>query len=98
MKIDSKKVIIIRIVTAILMFCCIMWGYWWLTWCLAIALLFYFPSYYEIILWGVIYDALYASALPEFWDIRYIFTISSIILFCISYVLKKKLIAYDHKD
>ena len=80
------------------MFCFIMWGYWWLTWCAAIILLFYFPIYYEIILWGVMYDALYGTALPEFWNIRYIFTIAGITLFLISFFLRKRLIVYDDKD
>lgn len=90
-----KKIIIIRILAGVLMFCSIMWGYWWLTWCLAIALLFYFPFYYEIIIWGIIYDALYGIALPEFWNIRYIFTMAGIVLFLLSLVLKKRLIAYE---
>ncbi|MDO8430647.1 MAG: hypothetical protein Q7S72_01485 [Candidatus Taylorbacteria bacterium] len=91
----SKRDIIIRIATAILMFCFIMWGYWWMTWCLAIALLFYFPVYYEIILWGIIYDALYGTSLPEFWNIRYIFTILSIAFFILAFTLRKRLIVYD---
>jgi len=92
-----NKKIIIRVLCAILMFCFIMWGYWWLTWCLAIALLFYFPIYYEIILWGIIYDAMYGTAIPEFWNIRYIFTISSIILFLIALFLRKRLVIYEDK-
>ena len=77
------------------MFCCIMWGYWWLTWCLAIGLLFYYPNYFEIIFLGIFYDSLYGIAIPEFWNIKYIFTISSIILFILAFFLKKKLIIYD---
>lgn len=95
---ESKKTLIIRIATAVLMFCCIMWGYWWFTWCVAIVLLFYFPVYYEIILWGIIYDALYSLSLPEFWGIKYIFTITSIGLFILSFLLKKRLIVYDDKN
>lgn len=71
------------------------WGHWWLTWILVIALLFYFPFYFEIIAWGVIYDSLYGIALPEFWNINYIFSISSIILFMISLLLKKRLTIYE---
>ena len=92
-----NKKIIIRVLCAILMFCFIMWGYWWLTWCIAIALLFYFPVYYEIILWGIIYDAMYGTALPEFWNIRYIFTIASIVLFLIALFLRKRLVIYEDK-
>lgn len=77
------------------MFCCIMWGYWWLVWCTAILFLFYFPSYIEIIFMGIMYDALYGVSLPEFWNINYIFTISSIVLFFISFIIRKRLIVYE---
>lgn len=72
----------------------ILFGYWQITWILAIILLFLIQSYYEIILWGIIYDALYGMALPGFWNIKYIFTISSIVLFVVSVLIKKRLIAY----
>ena len=64
-------------------------------WCLAIALLFYFPYYFEIVALGIVYDALYGIAVPEFWDIPYIFTISSVVLFLISLIIKKRLIIYE---
>jgi hypothetical protein len=86
-----------RIFSAILMIVSIVYGYWWLTWILAMAFLFYYPLYYEILAWGVIYDALYGLSIPEFNNIRYIFSISSIILFVLAYLLRKYLIAYDDK-
>jgi hypothetical protein len=89
---------LIRIFLAILVFFCILWGYWWLTWSLIIVFLFYFNLYYEIILWGIMYDAIYGLKLPVFWDIQYVFTISSIILFLIAFYLRKRLIAYDVKN
>lgn len=89
---------IFRIFLGIVIFLCILWGYWWLTWSLIIVFLFYFRSYYEIILWGVTYDALYGLKLNIFWNIQYVFTISSIILLLIAFYLRKRLIAYDVKD
>ena len=88
----------IRIVAGIIMCFCIIFGYWWLIWALAILLLFYFPIYYEIIAWGIIYDALYGIALPEFWNIKYIFTLASIVLFLISLIIKKRLIIYESQN
>lgn len=73
----------------------IIWAPWWLVWCCAIALLFYFPNYYEIIIWGIVYDALYGISLPAFWNIEYIFTLFSILLFVMAVILKKRLIMYD---
>ena len=84
-----------RIFAAIALFAFIIYGPWWLIWCCAIALLFYFKSYYEIILWGVIYDALYGITSIDMWYSRYTFTIFSIILFVIVFFLKKHLIIYD---
>ncbi len=85
----------IRIIFGILVLCSILWGYWWLTWSLSIIFLFYFPIYFEIIAWGILYDALYAIPLPSFWNINYIFTLVSIVLFLISLILKKRLIIYE---
>ena len=92
---SMKKQTLIRIIMGILIFCSIIWGYWYLTWALAIIFLFIFPMYFEIIAWGIIYDSLYGIKLPEFWNIDYIFTIVSIVLFLISFIIKKKLIIYE---
>jgi hypothetical protein len=73
----------------------IIWAPWWLTWGLAIVFLFIFPSYYEILLWGVAYDSLYGLPLPQFWNFPYIFSLSSAILFVISIYLRKLLLAYE---
>ncbi len=73
----------------------LVFAYWWITWCLAIILLFYFPVYFEIIALGIAYDALYGLTLPEFWNIKYIFTLASIVLFLISLIIKKRLIIYE---
>lgn len=73
----------------------LVFAYWWITWCLAIILLFYFPVYFEIIALGIVYDALYGLTLPEFWNIKYIFTLASIVLFLISLIIKKRLIIYE---
>jgi hypothetical protein len=77
------------------MLACIIWGYWWLTAALAIIFLFMFPNYYEIIFWGVMYDALYGLSLPQFFGVAYVFSIASILLFLISILLRKLLSAYE---
>ncbi len=85
----------IRVILGIIMFCTIIFGYWWMTWCLAILLLFYFPVYYEVIAWGVIYDSLYGIELPEFWNFKYIFTLFSILIFTLVLFIKKRLIIHE---
>lgn len=72
----------------------LLWGFWWLTWVLAIVSLFIFTSYYEIIILGIAYDALYGLPIPQFYNFPYIFTLSSIILFLFAQFLRGKLIAY----
>jgi hypothetical protein len=57
--------------------------------------LFYFREYYEIIAWGIIYDSLYGVGIPEFGNIKYVFTIFSILIFIFSIFIKKRLIAYE---
>lgn len=90
-----KRQNLIRIISGIIILGTIIWGYWWLTWSIAIASLFLFPIYFEIIAWGIIYDALYGISLPSFWNIDYIFTIVSIVLFLFSLIIKKRLIIYE---
>ena len=85
----------LRIIVALIMLISIFWGFWWFTWCLAICLLFYFPFYIEIIFIGLLYDSLYGISLPEFWNIDYIFTLASVVLFLISLIVKKRLTAYE---
>jgi len=91
MTVDNKT---FRIIAGVAMSGCIVWGYWWLTWVLAISLLFIFYDYYEIILWGIIYDAIYGLPLSQFYNMPYIFSISSIVLFTLAFFLRRNLIAY----
>jgi hypothetical protein len=77
------------------MFCFIIWLPWWVTWLVAILLLFFFPLYFEIILWGVIYDAVYGIKLAGFWGIDYIFTLVCIVLFILSFIIRKRFIIYE---
>ncbi len=84
-----NKKIILRIVIGFAMMGFLIWGYWWLTWALAVVLLFSFPLYFEIIFFGIVYDALYGD---------YVFTLLSIILFLISFFIKKSLSAYESQN
>src|ERR1044072_4005237 len=92
---SNKNLRFFRIISAILTLACLVWGYWWMTWALAIIFLFLFPLYYEIIAWGVIYDAVYGLPLPQFYNFPYTFTLASFILFILAFVLKKYLTAYE---
>jgi hypothetical protein len=89
------KTNIFRIAAAFLVLISIIWGYWWITWSLAIVFLFVFPSYYEIIFWGVMYDALYGLPIAQFWGFAFVFSAASIALFLIAHTLRKLLLAYE---
>ncbi len=84
-----------RILSVAIMFLSILLGYWWITWIMAIIFLFFFRSYYEIILWGIMYDALYGLPLPMFYNTGHVFTIFSIIILLLVFYLRKRLIIYD---
>ena len=92
-----KKNPLFRLITGLIILACIIWGYWWVAWILAIAALFFFPIYFEILVAGILYDALYGIALPELFHMRCMFTLIAFILFFASLFLKKRLIAYDQQ-
>lgn len=91
MKASSVK----RLICGIAILCSIIWGYWWLTLLFVVLFTFFFPMYFEIIVAGILYDSLYGLHLNEFWNIRFIFTIASIILFTISVIIRKYLMTYE---
>lgn len=90
-----KNSLLFRFIAAIILFACIIWGYWWIAWILAIIFLFIFPVYFEILVAGILYDALYGVILPELFHMRCMFTILSFMLFFASVFLKKRLIVYE---
>lgn len=65
---------------------------WWISLILALAALFYFESYYEIVLIGFMYDVLYYSANTAFG--LYGFTLLACTLFIFVKQIKKRLILY----
>lgn len=73
----------------------IIWAYWWIVLILAIVFLFIFPSYYELLFWGVLYDSLYGAPLASFFNFPYVVTLAAMVLFMISYFLRKRLLAYE---
>ena len=86
----------VRIAAAILMIMLIAWGYWWLILIAAVLFLFVFSSYYEIFLWGIAFDALYAPPQEGFFDYHtHIATLISLILYFAAIFMKKRLAFYS---
>lgn len=85
-----------RLIAALLMIGLVAWGYWWLILIAACIFLFVYRSYYEIILWGIIFDAVYAAPPEKLFDYRaHIATLLAIALFFLTIFLKKRLAFYS---
>ena len=85
-----------RIGAAILMVGLITWGYWWMLAVAALVFLFVYNSYYEILIWGVCFDALYASPQRGILDWHaHIAVLISIALLLAVIFLKKRLAFYS---
>ncbi len=85
-----------RILAGVLMVILIAWGYWWMPLVAGIIFLFVFNSYYEIILWGVIFDALYTVIPQNGYDYRvHLGAFISLVLYFSGIFLKKRLAFYS---
>ncbi len=85
----------VRALAFVIVLAVLIGGYWWLTIMLAIAFLFIIPTYYEILFFGSMYDALYGLSLAQFGGFSYIFTIAAFVLFLMTLFVKKILSAYE---
>ena len=74
-----------RISAAIVMLFAIAWFSWWIIIIVAIVFLFYFKNYYEIIIWGIVFDTLYGQ-------MQHNALIVSVALLFITVFLKKRLL------
>ena len=83
-----------KIILDIILFFVILLCPWWLAVALAIALLFYFKNFSEIILFGLIMDIYYAKFAPSFNLFDYKLTLFFLVLYFISSFLKKRLKYY----
>ena len=92
----SHRTLVLRILSGIFMVMLIAWGYWWIIGIVACIFLFLYNPYYEMILWGICFDALYASPTQSVYDYRtHIAFLISAVLFFVSIFLKKRLAFYS---
>ncbi len=84
-----------RVLLGIGMLASIVGAWWWFTLILTIVFLFLFPVYYEILLWGIIYDALYGLPLARFGGFPYVFTVGAFVLFLATCMIRKILIIHE---
>lgn len=82
---NNKAIILVRILCAILSIAAILWGSWiWIA-VIAIVGLFFIYPYYEIILWGVVVDALYGTS-----SLSIGYTLAAFILFAIAGTIRRR--------
>ncbi len=67
---------------------------WWITALAACIALFYFESFYEIVVLGLIIDSLYNAAVPRVHHIQFVMTLGAIGIFFISVYIKERLRFY----
>lgn len=64
---------------------------------IALFLLYYFESFYEIIFVGLFIDALYGRPLSNFYNFSHLMTLISVVLFISSIFAKKRLKFYSNR-
>jgi hypothetical protein len=62
---------------------------WWLAVALIFAGLSIFHNYYEILIFGLVTDALYGVPLADFNGFTFVYTLSAFVLFIIAMYLKR---------
>ncbi len=85
-----------RLLVVLIMGAVIAWGYWWLILGIGLIFLFVFDPYYEVIIWGACFDALYASPQQNTSLVEaHIGLIFAIILLLGTIFIKKRLAFYS---
>lgn len=83
---------ILRIIVDVLFFVALFFMPWWSLYIVVPLLVFYFSSYYEIFLYAVLFDGLYAVS-DHVWGMP--FTLYTAGVFLVSLYLKKRLTFYS---
>ncbi len=85
---------IIRIIVDCILIISAFFFPWWIPMLAGLIAVFYFNSYYEIVVLGVIIDSLYNASVPRFYNIQFVLTLTSIlVVFCVG-ALKERLRFY----
>ena len=89
---NFPSIILKRLASDILMLLLIAWAPWWIIIIAAVAFLFVYNSYYEIVLWGLCLDEIYGTSHHIPYSL--IATVVACLLFIAVYFLKKRLMIY----
>lgn len=85
-----------KIIFNISLFLLILIAPWWLSALVALFGLYFFRTFNELILFGVVFDILYGHQAEVFWLINYKFTLISLFFLLTSFLIKSQLRFYRH--
>lgn len=83
-----------RLVADLIVFFSLLYMPWWATLILAILCLFMFEHYFEILIVGVALDSLYNTAWHGYTNVQFILSAICLIVYVISFPLKRRLTLY----
>ena len=83
--------VLLRIISYVIFIVSITTLPWWFTALCMIVAVFYFPSYYEVLFFGLIYDLLFSIPVPYFFSVQFMATIFSGCLLLSAFFLKERL-------
>ena len=83
----------IRAALNIAIFISILFFPWWISLALGILLIAVCKSY-EVLVWGLFFDALYGTPLDSLFGIEYVASVLFLFLFLVSFLVKKRVIFY----
>jgi len=86
---DVLKNHMFRIFSNIIFFLSVLFLPWWISFLLAIILLFRFTRYYELFFFAFLSDSLFGKPITMLWDLNIGFFISAFVLFTLVSVLKQ---------
>ncbi len=83
-----------RIVYNVFVAASLVWFPYWVTLFLAIAGLFIFVNYYEIMIFAFLADSLFAIPLSRFHGYQFIMTLGAIFAYILAEIIRKKMFIY----
>lgn len=84
-----------RVVLNIFLGISILFFPWWISLIIGLVLIMSCKAY-EIIVWGLLFDALYGTSVNIFYNIQYLGTLVFFAFFLLSFALKRKIIFYQN--
>ncbi len=79
----------LRLLANLIIFASLLFFPWWVTLFLALAAVFFFKAFYEILAWALVGDFLYSTRTELFFNIQFVFTLCAAGIFFLAERTKK---------